>query len=789
MNRRLVLRFATPLATLSILVAGAAGAAGEPAGQFLTGPNPGDAHDVAVAYITSQLDTLGLTAADVEGMAVQDRYTTRHNGATHLYFQQRHDGIDVYNGVINVNIAADGSVISLGNRFVGDLAAKAAGSPALSDRQAIERAATHFGLTAHGLAPLTTAGGPDQRAVFAAAALSRDDIPVRLVYQPLDDGRARLAWETVLNLVDSSDWWSVRVDAGTGEVLSQYNWTSYDSYRVIPFPPFSDPEDFGGEGQAVVTDPADPVASPFGWHDTDGAPGAESTLTRGNNVNAQEDQDANNSGGFSPDGGPTLDFLFDWDPSLQPATSPNLEASIVNLFYANNVMHDITYCYGFDEPAGNFQTNNYGNGGLGNDEVEADALDGSGTNNANFSTPPDGFSGRMQMFIWTNPFSQLVTVNSPGSIAGDYVANPSNNGGTGMGLTGDLEIVDDGVAPTTDACEAVNNDLTDKIALIVWNQGACNSSVFVANAANAGAVGAIIVDNNVNPTTNFGGSPLIPSVGVGSDDGQLFIDTITGGDTVNATLDDNPDGTINRDSDLDNGIIAHEFGHGVSNRLIGGPSNVNCIGGSERAGEGWSDFFTVVLTPKSSDTPELGKGVGNYAIFEPVNGPGIRNFPYSTDLTVNPQTYIDINDAATSVPHGVGSIFNTMLWEMYWELTLKHGLDCDFCTGTGGNNLTIQLVMDGMKMGLCNPTFVDSRDAILMADMVNNGGANECEIWRAFAKRGVGLSADGGSINRGDEVEAFDLPAHCPAVAPSIFTDGFECGDTQRWTSRVGISN
>ncbi|MDH3523881.1 MAG: M36 family metallopeptidase, partial [Acidobacteriota bacterium] len=425
-----------------------------------------------------------------------------------------------------------------------------------------------------------------------------------------------------------------------------------------------------------------------------------------------------------------------------------------------------------------------GNGGLGGDNVNADAQDGSGTNNANFLTTPDGNpSSRMQMFIWTNPFGQLVTVNAPPPIVDSYIANPSNNGGTGNGLTADLAIVDDGVPPTTDSCEPAVNDLTGKIALIVWNEGACNSSVFVLNAANAGAVAAIIVDNTDEPFTNFGGSPAIPSVAVGLPDGQLFIDTIEGGDTVNATLEDNPAGQINRDSDLDNGVIAHEYGHGISNRLTGGPANVGCLNHAEQAGEGWSDWWALSLFPVASDTETTIRGIGNYVTFRPIDGVGIRNFPYTTDLLVNPQTYADIG--TTNVPHGVGEIWAAMLWEMYWNLVHRYGFDEDLYTGTGGNNVAIQLVIDGMKLQPCTPTFVDARDAILAADVANNAGANECEIWNAFAKRGLGFSATAGGTGVGDETEAFDLPPGVPSVCTAIFSDGFESGDTSAWSATI----
>ena len=71
------------------------------------------------------------------------------------------------------------------------------------------------------------------------------------------------------------------------------------------------------------------------------------------------------------------------------------------------------YRHGFDEAAGNFQINNFGNGGLGNDPVNAEAQDGSGTDNANFATPADGSSPRMQMYLWNPPNTHQVVVNSP----------------------------------------------------------------------------------------------------------------------------------------------------------------------------------------------------------------------------------------------------------------------------------------------------------------------------------------------------------------------------------------
>ncbi len=792
------------LSALTVLALAGSWASSEAADRgpvsFLTGPQAGVPYDLALAFVASYRQQLGLEAADLEDMVVRDHYRTRHNGVTHVYLQQRLDGVEVAGGVMNVNVARDGSIINLGSDFVVDLAGKVGNrSPLISDRSAIERAAVHYDLSLEAALDLVSAeGGPDLRVTFSPAGISRDEIPVRLVYQQQRDGRVRLAWETVLSLIDSTDWWTVWIDAANGEILGENNLTRSDSYLAIPFPVFANPEESGG--QIVVVDPADATASPFGWHDTNGAAGAEFTHTEGNNVDAHDDLDGDNgviTPGIRPDGGASLDFSEVWDENLSPTGGTNLEAGIVNLFYMNNVMHDITYQYGFDELSGNFQTNNYGNGGLQTDEVEADALDGSGLNNATFGTPSDGLSPRMTMFRFTQPFDSLTTVLSPGTIAGDYDGSLSGFGPalSAVGLTADFELANDGGGAGTpsDACEPLIGFTNGNIAMI--DRGGCNFDNKIANAETAGAIGAIIVNDRPGLLSAGGdGVPPvnIPSMMLTQTDGATIKAELGGG--VNGTIKSNPTPTIqDRDSSFDNAVVAHEYGHGVSNRLTGGPGNSNClpmIGNpdtSEQAGEGWSDFWSLLLTADAADQPTDARGIGGYINFDSIlpGTNGIRNFPYSTDEVVNPQTYANIG--ATNVPHGVGEIWMSMLWEVYWELVVKHGFDADFYTGTGGNNLTMQLMVDGLKLQPCFPDFVEARDAILLADQTNNSGANQCEIWRGFAKRGLGVSAfpgdPAGAPVVGNETEAFDLPPDCPAGFGALFADGFESGNTSVWSS------
>lgn len=211
------------------------------------------------------------------------------------------------------------------------------------------------------------------------------------------------------------------------------------------------------------------------------------------------------------------------------------------------------------------------------------------------------------------------------------------------------------------------------------------------------------------------------------------------------------------DGDFDNGVIAHEYAHGWSIRLTGGPNNVGCLWNQEQMGEGWSDYLGLILTMRFSDYAEQRRGIGTFVLNQPTDGQGIRPAPYSTSFAVNNYTYGNLPQMA--VPHGVGFVWATMLWDMTWDLIDIHGFSTDFVHGQGGNNIALRLVSEAMKLQPCSPGFIDGRDAILAADQALYDGANTPAIWLAFARRGLGYSASqGSSSSSNDGTEAFDLP-------------------------------
>ncbi len=730
-----------------------------------------DPEQIARDALEARAAEFGLRQADLDEIALSDRYQSRNNGVWHVWLQQHIDGLPVSLALANANISRDGTLLSLHSRMSSDAASRTvARTPTLSAIQAIESYARVRGLD-RSVAPVPVLRVSDEQLSFSPGSIAQDEIPAKLSWLEHKD-RLHLVWDIVVREQPGPDWFNAFVDAHSGEILMAVNWTQHASYRVFP-----DPLESPAQGpDQLVLDPEDPQASPLGWHDTGTT---QFTDTRGNNVLAQEDTDANNSGGRRPDGGPGLIFDFPIDLATQQPTEYE-DFAITNLFFWNNRIHDILWHHGFDEPSGNFQTNNFGRGGLGNDAVRADAQDGSGTNNANFGTPPDGSPPRMQMFVWTGSAPATLRVDAPAASAGDYPVAAAGFGANlgNPGTSGAFELVSDGSANPAEGCGALTGFTPGNIALV--RRGTCEFGAKALNAENAGA-SAVIVINNVdgNATISMGAGAVgnqvtIPSAMIGKVNGDLIVADL--GATVTGRLFQLSDPGLNRDSDLDAGVIAHEYGHGLSNRLTGGPSQASCLFGNQQAGEGWSDFLALWFTARADDVLDAPRGVGSYLIFQELTpGAGIRPAPYTRDLNLNSFTYESVRASGISVPHGVGTVFNTAVWDMYLNLVEKHGFDPDFINGSGGNNIALQLVIDGMKLQPCGPTFLDTRDAMLLADQVNNASANQCEIWDAFARRGMGVDAlDGGSSNTLNVTNGFELPEQCQPSGEDLFVDGFE---------------
>jgi len=482
----------------------------------------------------------------------------------------------------------------------------------------------------------------------------------------------------------------------------------------------------------------------------------DATSTMGNNVLAYVDVIAPNgpsNGDYTAEMTSANTFDYAYDTDQKEYSMHNRKAAIVNLFYMNNYLHDDYYDHGFDEMSGNGQASNYERGGEEGDALHVQVQDYSGFNNANMSTPADGRSPQMQMYLWdvsspVNGVDQGVTITTHDDLGLLARVGGADFGPADFDLTGDLVRLIDGVDEVdgdatsfNDGCEAATNgaDLLGKIAVI--DRGACAFTVKVLNAQAAGAIAVLIANNkdgdSVSGMTGDAPTITIPTLMVSENNGAAIYALLAADETVSISMFKNDLDTMFKGSAWDNGIVAHEWGHYISNRLVGNSNGLSSQQ-SRAMGEGFGDFHALLLLTEEKDALMAGNETHGlpHSVTTYVESfvDGIRPFPYSTDLAINPSTFKDVALYPEEV-HAPGSVFSNMLWESYVSM-----INSDTHTFAEANGLMKDYLLAGYKMMPIAPTFIEARDAILAAAYANDP-ADHTIILAAFAKRGMGLGA------------------------------------------------
>jgi subtilisin-like proprotein convertase family protein len=357
-------------------------------------PVPGHAADpttAALGFLAANHDVFQLDAGEATQFAVTGVDSDRAGALHHVTLQRVYNGIQVFQGAMTVHMDKGNNVFRvLGDEFYH------IGPPTnrlvLNPTEAVEAAGRAFGVKLSSV----LAESSDQHTVFTSTD-TLDPIHVTPKVFHAAQGDDRFAYQVILSWLDDQKQQQYKlalIDAQGGELLANYSLINTFTGRVfnVNAQPTANTT---ADNRTVASFDGDPTASPQGWV------GAART-TAGNNAVAATDLDGNNTVGVNEtqpiaNAGNSFDFPFS---PLQNASSFRA-AAVVNAFFLVNDWHDRTYKLGFTEASGNFQASNFGLGGGQNDRVNVDVQDGSGTNNANFATPPDGSSPRMQMFMFT----------------------------------------------------------------------------------------------------------------------------------------------------------------------------------------------------------------------------------------------------------------------------------------------------------------------------------------------------------------------------------------------------
>jgi Zn-dependent metalloprotease len=554
-------------------------------GDALSAPRADLPDNIARNFLKGNASLFALTTAGVGSLKLTR--DDNDQGTSFLDYTQTVGGVKVFEGDVRVAINRSGEVLSVREGFI--VSGQSVNTrPTLSETEGIARAFEYAGRSVPAAFAETRArGSKAESAAFSnPVAPTLEDVLSELNVVRVGDA-ARLAWHVYAD-VGPDEWYEMLVDAHTGELLLRHNLYLFEAQGTVYH---EDPDAGGRTLTSFVGDTT--INTAAGWMGT-------STTTTGNNVeayldtNADNAPDANNGTNLSNGhaSAPDQNFTFPFSTTVDPRTQQ--AAVVTNLFYYNNIMHDFSYNLGFTETARNFQTNNFGRGGTGNDSVRAEAQDGSGTNNANFATPPDGQRPRMQQFLFTAP------------------------------------------AP-------------------------------------------------------------------------------------------------DRDSSVDSDVVYHEYGHGISNRLIGNGSTALSGTQSGAMGEGWGDYWAMTINNDGV--------MGEYVTQNPTRG--VRRAAYTVPAAAVMDSYADVCAGGCEV-HNDGEVWAATLWDLRAQL---------------GATITDRLVLNGMKFTPTRPSFLNARDGIIQADQNLNGGANRCAIWAVFARHGMGVSAVGNDGTT--HTAASDVPGDC----------------------------
>ncbi|AUX41799.1 hypothetical protein SOCE26_032240 [Sorangium cellulosum] len=529
--------------------------------------------------------------------------------------------------------------------------------------------------------------------------------------------------------------------------------------------------------------------------------------TLGNNVDAYADH-------RSPDGysngdlraTTTSERTFDrvYDPLLEPLSSEEQTmASVTQLFYVNNWLHDWYYDSGFDEAAGNAQQDNFGRGGLGGDPIHAEAQDGAlnpegKRNNADMTTLSDGASPRMQMYLWNSQDVRRSLTIAPGGAS--LTTNVATFGASHFNVTGEIVLVDDGedatpddaVDGTRDGCQAPLYNVVGKILLV--DRGSCTFKQKAVNAEAAGAIGLLLANNAAGaaPPPMPNGAPEaavvnIPVLSIPFEEGATLKTALLEG-TVTATME--RDAGIVRDGTIDNTIIAHEWGHYIHRRLTR-CGTAQCSAQSE----GWGDFVALHMAMREGDDLEGTFALTIYAGEE--NGDsgyfGGRRSPYTVDLEKNAFTFRHVTDGVelpdhpqlpspaveNSEQHNAGEIWALMLLEGYVALLTREEGGQRVYTFEEARRLMSDLIVAGMKLAPMDATYTEQRDALLAAAAARSE-ADMLALAGGFARRGAGtcaVSAPRDSEDFAGVVEGFELKPWAAASVAQVGDAASSCDE------------
>ena len=365
-------------------------------------------------YVSVHTQSLGITEKDAENLFVTYNYVDKSTGIQHIYAAQKLNGLTIINSDFSLHTLNAKQIVA--NHLISTAKYKvSSASVSVNAKDAVFTLMDAIGYNvARTLQIKQQSTSADNYTIFQRNSSSIWDIPCRLVYY--NDERLKTliaAWQIQMMDAYKRHYWLGYVNASTGKLIEKKDLIIHcnfsepltdnmndkrltsltignvedelqlnkenaisavsslpsNKYRVYDIP-HENPIDPGSK-HLISTRSGDTLSSPDGWHKI--ANLLTYNYSHGNNVWAFQDPSPGPLGGV-PSDDPTRTayptnkklgtyplvepFVFDYPIDLSKQPETYMMASIVNLFYWNNLMHDVFYYMGFDEASGNFQESN-----------------------------------------------------------------------------------------------------------------------------------------------------------------------------------------------------------------------------------------------------------------------------------------------------------------------------------------------------------------------------------------------------------------------------------------------
>lgn len=399
------------------------------------------------SFLKQNKDLIGATDDQVDGLKLFADYKNPDGNLGFVEYTQDINGVPVFRGTVKAAYTKSGALMRVINNFAAGLDYNSISTEFGDPSKALAAAASHINYNLE----------PNESAIDASRTDSLKTVygkgewspRAEKVYFPTEPGIAVPAWRVFITQPQRS--FSIIVDAANGELLWRKNLTedqtqqsTYEVYvnsgamiNVADSPAPAAPTVFnpgdGTQGLPIIRTNVNRIGneSPYTFNNNGWISDA-TNVTDGNNVESGLDLVSPDGidAGTQATGDPFRVFSSVWnpppgipDPGDDPTTVDARRGAVIQQFYIMNLYHDELYRLGFTEQARNFQANNFGRGGLGNDRVSAEGQDFVGFNNANFTTPADGQRPKMQMFVFNAP-----TPDRDGTVDAEIMLHEATHG-------------------------------------------------------------------------------------------------------------------------------------------------------------------------------------------------------------------------------------------------------------------------------------------------------------------------------------------------------------------------